>query len=165
MELHAQKLPKSRRDDILIQELPEETLVYDLRTQKAHCLNETAALVWNKCDGKTTVSEIIRLLEEKMRIPVDRDLLWTALNNLEKANLLAESVEGRFAPISLSRRKVIRKIGIGAAIAAPLVLSLIIPEAAHAVSCGRQNDACSALRPCCPGCNCQASNDKCVGGC
>ncbi len=46
------KLPRARKEGLLIQELPEEVLVFDLSTAKAHCLNHTAALVWRRCDGK-----------------------------------------------------------------------------------------------------------------
>ncbi len=29
----------SRRDELVVRELPDEVLVYDLRQHKAHCLN------------------------------------------------------------------------------------------------------------------------------
>jgi hypothetical protein len=43
--------PEARKDGLVIQDLPEEILVYDLNTNKAHCLNQTAAYVWQACDG------------------------------------------------------------------------------------------------------------------
>ena len=39
-------LPMRRETDILIEELPTETLVYDTKRHKVHCLNKTAALLW-----------------------------------------------------------------------------------------------------------------------
>ena len=43
--------PLARKEGLVIQELPVEVLVYDLDRDKAHCLNETAAMVWRKCNG------------------------------------------------------------------------------------------------------------------
>jgi len=53
--------PRARKDDLLIQDLPEETLVYDVVRHRAHCLNRTAALVWRHCDGKTSVEKLARV--------------------------------------------------------------------------------------------------------
>jgi hypothetical protein len=45
--------------------VPDEVLIYDLKQHKAHCLNKTAALVWNHCDGETSVSEMATLLQKE----------------------------------------------------------------------------------------------------
>ena len=39
------KLPHARTKDLVIRELGDETLIYDLANDRAHCLNETAAFV------------------------------------------------------------------------------------------------------------------------
>ena len=39
-----------------VERLAGETLVYDLRRHRAHCLNPAATLVWRCCDGRTTVA-------------------------------------------------------------------------------------------------------------
>jgi hypothetical protein len=41
----SQNNPKNRKNDIVIQELKDEILIYDLTTNKAYCLNETSAAV------------------------------------------------------------------------------------------------------------------------
>ena len=51
-------LPRARKDGLVIKELSNETLVYDLERDEAHCLNQTAGLVWKQCDGRTTVTKI-----------------------------------------------------------------------------------------------------------
>ncbi len=51
-----QPLPLARKNELIIQELPEELLVYDLARHKAHCLNKTSAFIWKHCDGETTVA-------------------------------------------------------------------------------------------------------------
>jgi hypothetical protein len=50
--------PHSRTKELVVQELKGELLIYDLSTNKAFCLNETSALVWQLCDGKSSISEI-----------------------------------------------------------------------------------------------------------
>ena len=53
-----------------LQEMPDEVLVFDLETNKAHCLNQTAAFVWKACDGVNSVAEIAKLFGNKLGIPV-----------------------------------------------------------------------------------------------
>ena len=50
-------MPRARQDELVVEELSDETLVYDLKRHKANCLNRTAALVWQDCDGQTSVSQ------------------------------------------------------------------------------------------------------------
>jgi hypothetical protein len=48
------RMPLVRTVDLVIQELGQEILVYDLTCNKAHCLNRAAALVWRRCDGRSS---------------------------------------------------------------------------------------------------------------
>ncbi len=64
-------LPNARREDLVIREMPQELLVYDLGSDKAHCLNRTVAAVWKHCDGKTTVDEAARILTGELELPID----------------------------------------------------------------------------------------------
>ena len=57
---------------MIVEELQDETLVYDLNRHKARCLKRTAALVWGRCDGRTSVSEVAALLEEQSATPFRR---------------------------------------------------------------------------------------------
>jgi len=50
----------ARQNGIVVQEMPDEVLVYDLDSNKAHCLNQSAALVWKSCDGTNTVGDIVK---------------------------------------------------------------------------------------------------------
>ncbi len=131
--------PMSRKENIVEQELPNEVLIYDLKENKALCLNETSALVWQLCDGKKSTAEISRIMSEKLKSPVTEDFVWLALERLKKENLLAngESIESNFA--GHSRREVIKKIGLASMIALPLVSSIVAPTSANA-----QSGACIA---------------------
>ena len=66
-----QLIPAARKDELVIQEVEGETLVYDLKSHKAHCLNRTAALVWKRCDGRTRVGQITEFLQSALDAPVD----------------------------------------------------------------------------------------------
>ena len=81
---------RAREESLIIKTLSDEVLVYDLNADKAHCLNRTAAFVWNNCDGRRSVSEIARLLREELQAPVDENVVWLALDQLERFKLLEE---------------------------------------------------------------------------
>ena len=128
--------PKSRHDDVVIQDLENELLIYDLKLNKAFCLNETSALIWRFCDGNNSIAEINQLLSEQLKLPVSEDIVWLALDQLKQDNLLANGDEIKFN--GLSRRAVIRKAGVASMIALPIVASLIAPRSIDAQSgaCG-----------------------------
>ena len=150
--------PKARQDELVIEGLDDETLVYDMRSHKAHCLNRTAAAVWNRCDGKATVNEMRAALEAELHTGVSAEMIWLALDQLGKARLLSERLPGSMAQTSLSRRAALGRLGLGAAIALPLVTSILAPTTAEASTCIGSGSICpqgSSL--CCSGstnCNC-----------
>jgi hypothetical protein len=118
--------PLARQGDIAVRELPDEVLVYDLKSHKAHCLNKTAAFIWQHCDGQTTVVQMAKLLEQDAGSPVDEEVIWYALDKLDKAELLDGKLK---LPVKdgISRRRMIRRLG--AMVAVPTVLSLVAPTA------------------------------------
>lgn len=61
--------PVSKRDDLVVQELNGEVLIYNLSDNKAFCLNETSALVWQACDGEKNIAEISKELSKKLNSP------------------------------------------------------------------------------------------------
>ena len=143
-------LPRAREANLVIQELPDEVLVYDRDTHQAHCLNPTAQLVWQHCDGKTSVAQMVRILEQELPPPVDEALVWLALDQLAKADLLLEGMPTAQRN-GVSRREVIRRVGRAAAVAVPLVTSLVAPEAVLANSCKASGSICSSSAECCSG--------------
>ena len=50
--------PKVRVADIVVQEFADEILIYDLKNNKAFCLNETSSMIWQACDGKKDISDL-----------------------------------------------------------------------------------------------------------
>ena len=159
--------PRMRRQRLVIDELPDEVLVYDLDRHKAHCLNKTAALVWKHCDGRTSVSQIARQLARELGAPVDEKLVWLALDKLGRDHLLAERVAPPPAMKGMTRRQMVRALGLAAIVAVPLITSIVTPVAQAQASCGHTGGACTGAPAtqgsCCAGCLCTAG--LCVGSC
>jgi hypothetical protein len=150
---------QARTEGLVIQEMSDEVLVYDLNTNKAHCLNQTAAFVWKKCDGKNSVSDIASLLQNEFKAPVQDDLVWLAIDQLSKDNLL--ETKEIASPISgMSRREVVKRIGLASVIALPIVASLIAPTTALAGTCSNcAADPGNCGQVACPGTTtCNPSN-------
>ena len=149
-ERDAQVLPLARTDQLVVQELPDEVLVYDLERHKAHCLNKTSAMVWQRCDGRTTVAEMTRRLTRELAAPVDDDVVWLALGQLRKFHLLEEG-SGSVGLFKVSRRDLVRKY-LPAALAVPLILSVPAPTPAQSLSrCLGPCEKCSRSEECCSG--------------
>src|SRR5689334_6746520 len=90
MKSNRQTKPRARKDGLIIQALPDETLVYDLERDRAHCLNQTASLIWERCDGQSTTKEIAQLLAKTLNHPIDEKIVWVALDQLDRNHLLRE---------------------------------------------------------------------------
>ena len=151
--------PMARQNGIVVQEMPDEVLVYDLDTNKAHCLNQSAALVWKSCDGSNTVADIVKQFDGK----VTEDFVWLAIDQLNENNLLEGKVVPRFA--GQSRRQVLKTIGLASMVALPVIASLVAPQnALGAVSCActdpGQTTQCSTMTGC-PSMTCN-TNGQCV---
>ena len=153
MELRdAQALPFARTDQLVIQELPDELLVYDLTRHEAHCLNKASALVWKHCDGKTTVAQAARLLGGELSQAVETDVVWLALGQLRKFHLLDEA-GGTILTTRVSRRDLVRKY-LPAALSLPLIMSIAAPTAAQTATCAGVDQPCGDGVECCPGLTC-----------
>ena len=144
--------PKARQDRLVIKELANETLVYDEINHRTHCLNETAALVWRLCNGRTSVTRLTGLVEKQLNTSVSEEWVCLAIRQLEESHLLEATVsKSEWLPKS-SRRELVRRLGI-AAIALPLITSIQAPVAAQAGSCRTNGQPCTGagLGNCCPG--------------
>ncbi len=150
-------MPRSRVDQLIVQEMPEETLVYDLERHKAHCLNAAAAAVWRRCDGKTDVLEVARELHRENGLPENPDVVWTAIGQLRKAKLLDGPVDIPAAFLNTGRREALKRIGLvgGAAALLPVITSIVAPTAVSAVTCKASGfKGCTSSAQCCSGlCN------------
>lgn len=176
-------LPKARSEGIISKEIDGELLIYDRARDRAHCLNETAATIWNLCDGRSSVREISERWAMSWRhkgevarkveagsgidqiVPSNEEreqfeqVVRLAMDRLRRAHLLEKTNHKTFtAPISemanISRREAVRRISFGAAIAIPVVTAITAPTPAEAAaSCGIHCDPCSSPIECCGTCS------------
>jgi hypothetical protein len=154
-----QQLPAGRREDLIVESLDGELLVYDTERDRAHSLNAVAAAVWEACDGVRDPRAIAA------EAGVTEDDVWRALSQLDERRLLDGDLPRRMSGPEYSRRQAVRRVGLigaSAAFAAPLVKSIVVPTAADAgfQSCVPEGQACanfdgegcntSTFPPCCP---------------
>ncbi|MBX7173158.1 MAG: hypothetical protein K1X72_19470 [Pyrinomonadaceae bacterium] len=116
------KLPKAKTENIVTQKSGKELLLYDLSTNKAYCLNETAAIIYQFCDGKKFSVEL------KIQTNFPDEMIFLALEELNRENLLEENYNAPFE--GMSRRQAVKKIGFSSLLALPLITSIIAPAAA-----------------------------------
>ncbi|MBX7172343.1 MAG: PqqD family protein [Pyrinomonadaceae bacterium] len=157
--------PLSRKDNIVIQEINGEVLIYDLAKNKALCLNETSAMVWHLCDGKTSVAEMSRILTKKVKENVSEDIIWLAVHQFQKDDLIEKSKQINTPFEGMNRREIVKRIGFASMIALPIISSIIAPAAINAASticgCNGNNNSFSSDG----GCPCNSNNDCCTNVC
>ncbi len=149
-------VPATRKDGLTISTLDDEVLVYDPETRRASCLNSFAAGVLALCDGQSSASDITRELPFK---DVDERMVWLALADLQKAQLLQDRISIPFnADGRTNRRDLLKRIGMGSAVAVPIIAGIALPaSAAHTgFSCVHEGGGCAddGKSVCCPGLNC-----------
>jgi hypothetical protein len=152
-------LPEARRKGIISKEVDGELLIYDLDRDKAHCLNLTAALVWNNSDGLHSIGELVRVVSRELGATIDEAVIQLAIKQLDRDHLL-ENSEAFPLPTDLSRRAVVRRLGV-AAVLLPLITSISAPTALANVSCVTPELGC-AVGGCPEGCTCSSVTDTCV---
>lgn len=163
-------LPHARHDQLVVQEVMDETLIYDLQTHRAHCLNETAAVVWRSCDGQTSLESIAETLRKRhtgfaaAEAGAAAEVVALAVQQLDAIGLLHPVAAPTAARIS--RREVARRLGLvgSLAVLVPAITSIAAPTAAMAASptCIQTGRACTFFDACCNGRLCGSGNpNKC----
>lgn len=155
------RFPTTRLNNLVVQDLDSELMIYNLESNRAFCLNETAAVVWQNCDGKTGVAEITSHVSERLKFTVSEEVVLLALSQLENEKLIepCEIVESvRLLP----RREMIKRLGTAGAVAIPIVAAVVAPEAAFAQSCGVTNNNMMLSLA---GCPCMDNNDCMSNNC
>lgn len=125
-------LPRARQDDLLIESIDEELLLYDLRSQRAHFLNASAAAIWRASDGATPVAELALALGSGGGAEHGEALAGRILRELIERDLLED--RGDDQRRLLSRREMIERVAIPVAML-PFVVTLSAPAPAMAQSC------------------------------
>lgn len=156
--------PVARRDGLLTRDLKDELLVYARDEHRAHCLNHTAATVFRNADGTRTVADLALLLAPQGDPAAGEAVVGETLARLAEAGLL----EGGPAAAGWSRRDVVRRVGLGAAILLPAIVSVVAPTPAEAAAtcCASPSCSCATEADGTP-CTCFGANPctaTCVSG-
>jgi hypothetical protein len=140
--------PRARSGGLVVRELEGEVLVYDLERHRAVCLNSSAAAVWRSCDGRTDVANLSAALAAGQG---GEEVVWLALEQLARDQLLEERPPRAAGARRVTRRELIRRLGLAAAASLPLVTSIVAPTPAQAASCKPPGDPCTSSLECCSG--------------
>ncbi len=156
--------PVSRKANIVVRELENEVLLYDLILHKAYCLNQTSALVYQFCDGTNSVTEISDLVSEELKTLISEDLVWLALKQLKKQNLLEPEDAIAAQVTGFPRRELLKKARLSSLVMLPAIVAIVAPTAVMAASCINVLSFClPGPNRCCPGSLCNGT--RCAGGC
>lgn len=142
--------PLARFDDLVINQVGSDLLVFDQRSNHIHQLDAVNAATWRLCDGQQTAAELARLVRAELGEAVTVASVEMALDQLSEAELLVTPKEatGRRE----SRRSLLRKAAVGGAMAVPVIVSISAPQAAAAQSCpGGFGTVCPSDDYCCYG--------------
>ncbi len=128
-------IPLARKNEVYVEQLPNEVVLYDKINHKAHSLNRTVFTVWESADGTKTVDQISELLAGSLGLPLTQETTLLALDDLRKANLLESPLNLDSAALP-SRRDLGRKFAMAGVSAAllPFVASILAPTPAMATS-------------------------------
>jgi hypothetical protein len=116
-----------RREGLLVEAVHDEVLVFNPGRSEATALNQSAAQVFELCDGTNSVESMKAALEAAGLGPSSNDAVWLALSELADAGLIDIQVP---RPSHLGRRELIKQFGVSAAAlsALPVVESLRAPS-------------------------------------
>src|SRR5262245_11037961 len=131
--------PRARTAGLVVKELSDEVLVYDLERHRAHSLNGLAAAVWRRCDSIRDPTAIVAALPGTDGTPTPVETVRYALRELTRVG----RVMGSEVEANVTRRELVRRIGT-AATTLPLVTPIVAPTAAEAQSpCPVPQGTCS----------------------
>ena len=146
--------PVARKNGIIIRKLKDEVLIYDIDQHEAHCLNPAAVFIWNLCDGERTVGELAHMLRQNNQSLTSNEaeaIVWLALDQLKKSELLELQESQSEISLGLTRRQLIKSGGVAALVALPIVSTIVAPTAAHAATCLASGQGCTSSAECCSG--------------
>jgi hypothetical protein len=125
----------------------DELVLYDQESTTAHCLNRIAGEMLLACEHESSPIEVAAALRENWP-EIEAEVVHASLIQMAAAGLLEATMKEECD--SPSRREIIRKLGITAAVALPIVVtSVLIPSPAAAASCATLAQPCSGTKPCC----------------
>ena len=121
--------PLARRTDVLEQPLGRAAVLFDIRSGRAHALDEVAALVFRNANGERSVAQLAELTSSSLNLPDAEAHVEMTLHRLAAATLLDGGFVPRGARHRAVRRTVLRRVGIAARAAVASTFGLAVPQA------------------------------------
>lgn len=158
------------RPGLLRHELDGQVLIYDAREDRVHLLDTTTGHVFELLEqGGRTRDGIVSELATRMNTIESESLLQLSLDELRKADLLDDVSATVPALSDITRRELIRKVGLAGAAAflVPAIATLTATPAQAQASCIAQNQTClrGGAISCCHPLTCQNINSFGIGTC
>ena len=116
-----------RVEGVHLERAADEILAMKTATSEAHALNQSAAAVYELCDGKASKSEMTTEIRRRTDLPADEEIVDLALAELVDAGLVA--LDGPEPRSKISRRSLIRRLALSsmAAKMLPAVETVLVP--------------------------------------
>jgi hypothetical protein len=108
-----------------------ETLVYDELRHKAFCLNESSSVIWRLANGERTIAAMSAAASLQLGTQVSEEFVLFALEQLRRDGLIEPSIIAEAGP-TISRRAILRTLGVSGALLLPMIAAVIAPPAAQA---------------------------------
>jgi len=123
-----------RVEGLQFERVADEILAVKPATLEAHALNQSAAAVFDLCDGKASKSDMAAAIQRRTGLPADEQIVELALAELVDAGLIV--LDGPESPLMISRRALVRRLSLSAAavMMLPVVETILVPPAAAQVS-------------------------------
>ena len=112
-----------------IERAANEILAVKTATSEAHALNQSAAVIFDLCDGTVSKSKMAARLQRRTGLPADEEIVDLALAELADAGLVV--LDSREQLATVTRRSLIRRFALSAAAVAmlPIVETILVPPA------------------------------------
>jgi nucleotide-binding universal stress UspA family protein len=141
------------RPGLLRHELDGQVLVYDARDDRVHLLDTTTGHVFELLEqGDRSREGIVSELATRMNSVASESLLDLSLEELRNADLLADGASGLTPLSEITRRDLLRKVGLAgaAALLVPAITTLTATSAYAQATCVALGQLCAAGGvPCC----------------
>jgi len=124
--------PLARSERVVVENVGDETVIYDLDSNVAHALKPLAAAVYTYADGKNTAAEIAELASYRLASTVTEADVEGALDQLESAALLETPMLDVHTGVS---RRTALKTFAAAGAGSMLVMSIATSAASACVTC------------------------------
>jgi hypothetical protein len=123
-----------RVEGVQIERTADEILALKEGSLEAHALNQSAAAVYDLCDGSTSKSEMAAEIHRRTGLPADEEIVDLALSELVETGLVM--LDDPDSPSAGTRRALIRRLALSSTLALmlPVVETVVVPPRVQAQS-------------------------------